>query len=56
MLQQVYKLYMHDNRGGLRGFPGKCRAVVVDQVVQHLVGRRPVGRLAGLAVSYQSER
>ena len=49
------QLQYRTDRGGLRGFPGKCRDVVVDQVVQHLVGRGPVWRLAGLAVSRQSE-
>lgn len=48
-------LQYRTNRGGLRGFPGKCRDVVVDQVVEHLVGRGPVWRLAGLAVSRQSK-
>ena len=36
-----------------RGFSTKCGIVVVDQVIEHLVCRRPVGRLASLAVTHQ---
>jgi hypothetical protein len=38
-----------------RGFSAKCGAVVVDQVIKHFVRRRPVGRLASLAVSSRIE-
>ena len=36
-----------------RDFSAKCGIAVVDQVIEHLVCRRPVGRLASLAVTHQ---
>ena len=38
-----------------RGFSTKCGIVVVDQVIEHLVCRRPVGRLASLAITHQRQ-
>jgi hypothetical protein len=38
-----------------RDFSAKCGIVVVDQVIEHLVCRRPVGRLASLAVTHQRQ-
>jgi len=38
-----------------RDFSAKCGIVVVDQVIEHHVCRRPVGRLASLAITHQRQ-